>query len=271
MKKIILIIIVLLISLALQGERKSSNIIWNKGIIQSKALAGLNISKNGQPLNEFGSVISINRGRTLAYREAEMRARANLMKELKKIHISSGLSVDSILSDPLSRKKLSHIIRFETNVKLYPVNFMQSGCEIKLKLKTLIKAIPVQFPQDNFPTRDDIEVSTEYTSLIIDTRELSIRPMIFPVVYNESGLEVYSKIHINPQFINNSGIVSYVFNEREAYKHKNAGTKPFLTAALKNLKNSPVISDKDIKKIFSSKITLKHLKRCKVIFIIDRS
>jgi hypothetical protein len=94
--------------------------------------------------------------------------------------------------------------------------------------------------------------------------------MIFPSIYDEKGLEVYSKNYIDIKYGMKHGIVSYAYNEKIASKNKKTGNHPYYTIALKKNKNCPVISFRDIKKIFGSDVTLKNLKRCNVIFIIDK-
>jgi len=118
--------------------------------------------------------------------------------------------------------------------------------------------------------RSDIEISTLYTSLIIDTRGLGVKPMLLPVIYNESGLEIYSKDYFLASEALKHNAVSYVYNEKDAVKHRKAGRKPYFTSALKENNGSPVISDEDVKRLFSHKKNLDYLKKCRVIFIIDR-
>ena len=64
--------------------------------------------------------------------------------------------------------------------------------------------------------------------------------------------------------------VSYVYNDKEALKHIKAGEKPYFCAALKSIQGSPVLSDDDLKKVYSDKKNLDSLRKCRVIFIIDR-
>ncbi len=53
-------------------------------------------------------------------------------------------------------------------------------------------------------------------------------------------------------------------------KLRAAGGRPYYTVAVKELKGCPVLADRDIRKIFSSGETVGQLKRCRVIFIIDK-
>jgi hypothetical protein len=94
--------------------------------------------------------------------------------------------------------------------------------------------------------------------------------MLIPAIINESGLEVYNKNFINPDDAIKYNVVSYVYTEKDAIRHKKAGKNPLFCIALKNINGNPVISDSDIKKIFSHKKNIEYLKKCRVIFIIDR-
>ena len=67
-----------------------------------------------------------------------------------------------------------------------------------------------------------------------------------------------------------TGLVSYVYNEKEAFNHPKAGEYPYFATSMKNINNNPILNNEDIKRIYSSSKTLYELKKCKVIFIINR-
>ena len=97
-----------------------------------------------------------------------------------------------------------------------------------------------------------------------------ISPTILPAIYDRDGLEIYSRYFINIRYGLKTGLVSYVFDEKEAFKHPKAGRYPYFATSMKNIENNPVLNNEDIKRIYSSPATLAELKKCKVIFIIDR-
>ena len=123
---------------------------------------------------------------------------------------------------------------------------------------------------DEFPARIDNPIPTHYTSLVIDARGLGIEPMMLPSVYNENGLEIYGRYYVDIRHARRSGLIGYAYNENEAIKSPRTGNRPYYAIAVSGMKGCPVVSDRDIRKIFSSKNTIEQLKKCRVVFIIDK-
>jgi len=176
---------------------------------------------------------------------------------------------DYLEKNRITQARLAKILQTKSTIREFPSDFNKSACRIDIPIGNIIPAIPFFYPNKDFPKRMDNPIATMYTSLIIDTRGLEIQPMIFPVIYNIYGLEVYNKDFINIRRAQN-GIVSFCYNEDEAMKKKMAGNHPYFSVAIKNFKGCPIIAENDIKKIFSHKKTVEKLKNCRVIFIIDK-
>src|SRR5208337_4872049 len=100
---------------------------------------------------------------------------------------------------------------------------------------------------------------------------LKVAPMILPSVFNENGLEVFGRLYVDIRHATRFGIVGYAFSEKEAMKSPLAGDHPYYTDAIGEMKGCPVISNRDVRKIFSSVRTVENLKKCRVIFIIDKN
>ncbi len=251
---------------------KNYRIDWIKGTIRSYGISEIRIEKSGQPYSYIeASPISINRARMMGYSRAKDYAVENLVSAVKGIRVDYQYRlIDLLEKNYLVKKRLTNFIEHRLKMKKYPVDFYRSGCSAEMKIKDLIEVIPYNFPEREFPVIYFNPIATKYTSLIIDTRNLNIKPMIFPSVYNEDGLEIYGRHYISASFAGKYGVVKYVFSEDEALKDRRAGEHPLYTVALKNIYDSPVISNRDIKKMLSSKENLKRLKECRVIFIIDR-
>ena len=245
-----------------------SHINWVKGYITSIGVSEININNTGNPK---GRQLLINKGRTDAYLEAKRIAIENMVKSLKEIRVDSNkMLFDLVYENNVTRARLSNLINSNVKSKEYPYDFFRSACLLKLKINDLIKAVPYKFPSNDFPEFHDNPIQTEYSSLVIDTRNSGIKPMLFPSVYNEEGLEIYSRYFVDINYAGRNGMVAYVYDEKKAMDLNRAGKRPFFSIALKNLNGSPVISNSDVRKIISSKKTVKNLKKCRVIFIIDR-
>lgn len=265
-------LIILILTTTAVNAVISPKVDWVEGKIKAFGESVIAVDESGQPFDiETERPLSISDSRIIA----EQRAREKALHEA--INIISELQVDSqykmkdlVRNDPVVRENITRVIDEYSKYRDRPSGYLKSSCELEINYGYLLTAINYSFPADSFPLRDDIEISTNYTSVIIDVRGLGIKPMLLPSVLNENGLEVYSKNFVIPSEAVRFNIVSYTRSEKDALKHKKAGKHPFFCAALKNLNGNPVISDNDIKKIFSSKKNIEYLRKCRVIFIIER-
>ncbi len=176
---------------------------------------------------------------------------------------------DILETDFETRRKVSRAIE-NAGARTFPSGG-GGGCRLDLSLGDIITALPYRFPGDSFPLRDDVPIPTEYSSVIIDARGLPVEPMIFPSVFNTDGLEIISRDQIDIRYAMRYGMVSFVYSDNEAFKHRKAGNSPLYCVALKDMRGCPVLSDRDVRKIFSSGKTLERMKKCRLIFIISRS
>lgn len=278
MKKILLtftaitIVITTIHSGAVTVKKPGSNVDWFKGVISSYRISAIRVNTHGKPVGySNGKVISINKGRINAYTSARGNAIDNIIRVLKAIRVDSNKNMlDLIEEDQYTQKMLSDNVYKKIKTTEFPVDFYRSGCHAELKIGDIISALPYRYPSHNFPARFYNPISTRYSSLIVDARNLNVEPMILPSIYNEEGLEIYSRYFIDIRFASRDGMVSYVNSENDAMKHKKAGEHPYFAVAVKDLNGCPVLSNRDIRKIFSSTETLEQLKKCRVIIIINR-
>lgn len=245
---------------------------WNKGCIITHGTGQVTLNESGTPVQDDDStVISLNRGRVEGYRKAREKAILSMVQIVKELRVDADTRmIDLLEQNDIVQSRIMALINGRVKFRQYPVDFRTSGCQARLKIGDILAAVPYQYPSDEFPERIDNPISTNYTSLIIDTRGLNIEPMILPSVFSEDGLEVYGRFLVDIRHATKYGIVAYVYNENEAMIKRIAGDHPFYTAAIKEMKGCPVLSDRDVRKIISSRNTIEYLKQCKVIFIIDK-
>lgn len=276
-KKISLVIIVvalsLLDSMAYVRPLPPDAVDWFRGVVITHVSSRVHFDDRGRPVDrESGSPISLNRGRIDAYREARDRAVENMVQMIKSIRIDADTTLEDLLEQSdTAQKRIVDVIASRVKMRESPSDFAASTCRAELAIGDLLHAVPYSFPGDDFPVRIDNPIRTSYTSLIIDTRGLRIEPMILPSIYNEDGLEVYGRYYVDIRFASKQGIAAYALNEDEAMKMRSAGDHPYYTVAVKEMKGCPVIADRDVRKVFSSGETVAKLKKCRVIFIIDKN
>ena len=248
------------------------SINWTKGYILSKGKSSIYIKENGEPVDYYNmNPTTLNRARMNAYKKAREGAILEMIDSLQSIRIDNDNSIrDLVLTDTFTQKKLSALAFNSISVKEYPGDFFTSFCEVKLKTGDIIASLPFDFPSYNYPTIENTPISTYYSGIIIDARGLDIKPMLFPSIYNTSGREIYGRLYINSQYACRYGMVTYCYSEGDALKNKNAGKHPFYTTAIYKKKGCPVLSNKDARKILSHNGTINNLKKCRVIFILNR-
>jgi len=271
MKKVFFVIIFIILNTISYGKNDVT-IDWLNGKIISTGSSNMAIDEEGNPIDiETNNAISISEARNISYERSKENALINAMNSITAIQVDSEKKIaDLIKADPVVRRNIYEIIEKNSIYKDTTSNYLTSSCKFELNTGYLTEAINYQFPKDNFPIQNNIEISTLYSSIIIDVRGLNIKPMLIPAIVNENGLEIYNKNFINPEDAVKYNVVSYVYTEKDAIKHKKAGKNPLFCVALKNINGNPVVSDSDVKKIFSHKKNIEYLKKCRVIFIIDR-
>lgn len=270
----IIIFMIFMISICDISAQLNNNAVinWQKGYITSKSSVAFTVLDRGIPADSHtGEIISINTARIRAGLEAKSEAIENLAMTLKSIQVDPDKKLEDLINEEsFTQKRLPEKLMDSLVTKEYPLDFYTSACEVKLYFIDIINSIPCNLPGNDFPIIDNPAIPTYYSSLIIDTRGLDVRPMIFPSVYIENGKEIYGKQFINGAYMQSGGMISYCHTEDEAFKNTRAGDVPFFTVAIKRIKNCPMITKKAARKILSHPGTVKNLKSCRVIFIIDR-
>ncbi|HPS58985.1 MAG TPA: hypothetical protein PK514_12845 [Spirochaetota bacterium] len=253
-------------------SQKSGGIDWTGEIITAAGTDRITVNDEGLPFDpDTGRIISISEARNMSYTRAKEKAINAAALLISEIPVDNDSTIMQIIErDPVARARMTRVMHEYSKFRDRPAGYMETTCELKLKAGYLITAMNYDFPMEEFPESDQKASPTLYTSLIVDVRGLDIRPMLLPSIYNENGLEIYGKNFISGDDAVKHLSVSYAYSESDAKKHKKAGQHPFFCAALKNLNGSPVLSDDDIKRLFSHKKNSAYIKKCRVIFIIDR-
>ncbi|MEM2175500.1 MAG: hypothetical protein QXI58_07790 [Candidatus Micrarchaeia archaeon] len=132
------------------------------------------------------------------------------------------------------------------------------------------KDLPVPEGIKLIPYEEPNIIKENYTGIIIDCRHLSLKPALFPKIYNEDLKEIYSLNFCDSLSLIDNGLVSYVKTLDEAYRHKKVGSFPLYISALKIIgknKCDIVISNKDALTLHSSLNNLKLLEKGRVIIV----
>ncbi|MBN2403636.1 MAG: hypothetical protein JXN64_14760 [Spirochaetes bacterium] len=272
---LIIIFIIIFINTSTADEiflKEKSLIDWERGHIVSKGKARIIFNDAGKPVdNVTGKAKSLNKAREAAYLSAMEAAIINMAEAVQSLRIDpNNRFIDIMMNDTSVQKSISDKLNNFIMCKEYPSGFDSAICEAKLDFGTIIASLPYDFPSNDFPARAEIPISTPYSGLIIDCRGLEVKPMLFPAIYSDTGLEIYGRNYIDSSFAVKGGMASYCYTENQALTDRRAGEHPYLSVAMKSLNSCPVLLGKDVRRIFSSQITINNLKKCRVILIIDK-
>lgn len=258
-------------AVSVSSSNMKSYIDWRKGEITAMAKYSIRYDDKGLAIDYSSkNSLSINEARMYAYRKAEKTARELIAHKISSIRIDADNTyADIIKSSAYTRQLLGRILSENIKTHQTPDGFYGAKSKAVLKLSEIISTLPYNYPKESFPDYGKNTIPTDYSSVIIDTRGLEIQPMIFPSIYNEQGLEIFGRRHIDIKYARKTGVVSYCRNETEAQNNPKSGEYPYYTVALNTLNNSPVLSDKDVNKILASPKTRQALIECRIIFLID--
>ncbi|MDA3901643.1 MAG: hypothetical protein PF637_14125 [Spirochaetes bacterium] len=263
-------IILLLFTLPLLGDYRpfaKAEVEWSRGIITSRSADSVerDIRLKKEP------TVSINRLRMTSYSRAQQNTRELIATFLLEMQIEPGYTLQHLLeSSEYTRERISYILNNSIKFRQHPVDFYTTECYASLTFHDIITTLPFRYENEAFPEFSSHGQPTLYTSLIIDTRGTSFKPLIFPAIVDEGGLEIYNRHMVDIASSGTSGIINYVYDEKSAHDHPAAGKHPYFTIALASAEGKPVIGYEDVRRIFSNKKNAEYLKKCRVILIINK-
>jgi hypothetical protein len=243
---------------------------WQKGEITATAFYSGQQNESGAPIDFAASEMTPTSARMYAYSMARESAALLIADALKNVYVENKISLQSLLeSDADTSRKIGEIIPGKLLTKNTPEGFVSARCDARLRFSDIIAAISYEYPTQPFPELKENPLASEYTSLIIDARGENIRPVLFPSVVDQNGLEIYGKRYIEPSSVLKRGAVAYCTNEKEARIHSQAGDRPYFARAIGSVSGNCILSSRDTRKVLGHKKTVEKLKQCHVIIIID--
>lgn len=121
------------------------------------------------------------------------------------------------------------------------------------------------------PEYEKIDLSkVNYSGLIIDAREIDVKPALMPKVLDEKGAVIYSSANMQKEEAVKTGVVGYAKEVDAAKKHPRVTETPVVVAAMKGSgekKSDVIISDRDAQVITTTEPTLGYLKKGRVMIV----
>jgi len=147
---------------------------------------------------------------------------------------------------------------------------------VQLVVPMLCPTCRQEWPADRMPPEGitlipkDNEIS-DYSGIIIDCRDFALTSCLFPKIFSEAKLEVFSHNFADAHYIIQRGVVGYYRDETEAQSR--VGDNPLVIRALGVVgkKSTDIkISSADTQRIHSSHNNLNLLRECRVAVIVGQ-
>lgn len=117
------------------------------------------------------------------------------------------------------------------------------------------------------------EQGKPYTSVIIDATGLGLERCMSPKIRRTNGSEVWGTVKVDPDFVEERGIVAYAKTLDEARKSDRCGSNPMVIKAIAvaggAFHSDPVVSDADADLLLAENKLGKFLDKFNVIFVKD--
>ena len=111
-----------------------------------------------------------------------------------------------------------------------------------------------------------------YTGLIIDCRDIQLRPALAPKIFSKSGVEVYGSANVSKDYAVQQGMLGYLKSVESAKENARVTNNPLIIKAIGvkgTNKADAIISDEDAAKIKELDANLNFLRECRVVAIIN--
>jgi len=239
---------------------------WSTGLITAKGKAS--------PLKENKSKLS-----SSIPGAAKTDAINNLIAILKNIKISTNSVRDFVASNDNIMAQIENTISDVSPIKQHYTSDGALEIEIETSmygsfLQFILPHEIIQIPEiKSIKTNSDIQKQRgRYTGLVLDARGFKFEPILYPVIKNEYGEEIYSAVFINREYAAQYGVCKYFCSMEKALVNERVGKNPLVLKSLRvgEDKNSIILNKSDIEKI--EKLIERHsfFKECRVIIVLDQ-
>ncbi len=213
--------------------------------------------------------------------EARADASRNIIELLKQIRISADLPVGTYAADKdiimagiektaMDARITRQLYSSDGALKLTLETSIYGGF-LQLVIPETIRQIPKITPAE--PQTDPLDATIDHTGLIIDASDIDFSPVIYPVILDEQGRELYSSAFISREYAVQNGIVTYVCSLKAAMKSKRIGIHPMVLKGLRVGEATPssiIINMSDTNRLEEAVERHHFLKECRVIIVLAK-
>jgi len=186
------------------------------------------------------------------------------------VMLSEVKAVPSItMTIPLPKPVKKDIPKLEIKTPVAPPDTKKVVPEPPKPATPPVPPIPPVPAKPTEPEKIDLS-KVNYSGLIIDAREVEVKPALMPKVLNERGEVIYSSANMQKEEAVKTGVVGYAKEVDAAKKHPRVTETPVVVAALKGSgekRSDVIISDGNARTITTTEPALGYLKKGRVMIV----
>jgi len=146
--------------------------------------------------------------------------------------------------------------------------------ELYERVKKTINLKKKEINNNYYPVERVEPLKERYTGLIVDCREVEVRPSLTPKIFDEDLREIYGTLKVNKRWLLEHGLAGYQPSVEDAKKKekKRIGDHPLVVKAdgVKGINQDEVILDNETAKlVVGANKTSNFFNEARVVFVID--
>ena len=213
--------------------------------------------------------------RMMARRAAVADGYRQLAESIKGVNVDAETTVENMMvTSDIIRTKVSAMI--QGAVVVSEKEIPGGGYEVTMQVpifgvqNSIAGAVMAPPPvKESFPTPTvTVPSSGGYTGLIIDCRGLGLKPVMSPVIKNDSGVSIYGHKNLDYDKVVDKGMADYSYDTNTNVAR--AGSNPLIVKAISlegTLRGNPVVSTADANRILAENNVSHFLENTNVVFI----
>ena len=266
-------------SIGLVEEIETGTIDWARGVVQAKGISA--------PLKKATEKKSPNSPK--AKSEAKNDARLKLLETVKRIKMDSQRSVgDMAAKNKTIMTQIKDMVYDAQEIEKHRKYMSDGSVEVLLQMNLhggftqlvlpdairQIEGIKQINPGAKSTGIDTGLISEAFTGLLVDARNIDVRPALVFKILDENLEEVFGPAFVSREFVVQHGMAAYYANINAAKVDPRVAHRPLIVKALRTdwpSRSDIVISKADASKLKSASHHLLFLKEARVIILLSPS
>ena len=264
-------------SIGLVEVKETGTIDWAQGVVQAKGMSA--------PLKKAAEKKSPNSPK--ARSEAKNDARLKLLETVKRIKIDSKRSVgDMAANNKTIMTQIKDMVYDAQEIEKHRRYMSDGSVEVMLQMNLhggftqlvlpdairQIEGIKQIKPGAKSTGSNTDLVSESHTGLLVDARNIDVRPALVFKILDENLEEVFGPAFVSREFVVQHGMAAYYTNTKAAKIDPRVAHRPLVVKALRTdwpSRSDIVISKTDAAKLKSASHHLLLLKEARVVILLS--